>query len=165
MLMVSTIFLALVVAAIFAVGFWNGHRVARVLFAETAGCSPQERALVAGVMRNRIGHQAFDRLPNLEAVVRQPDAFSCVDDPDNTNWRKSRHPNQMTPVERAVWDECLVLARGAGLAVHGPSGRPLVYYHDRSITKPRSWDNDRWRAIREQATAHFVFYSIVPVRP
>src|ERR1035437_8250465 len=45
----------------------------------------------------------------------------------------------------------------------GPSGRPLVYYHDKSIGKPASWDNAKWRAVREESTEHFVFYSIVPV--
>jgi hypothetical protein len=68
----------------------------------------------------------------------------------------------LTAAEQKVWDECVACASGNIPAAHGPSGRPLVYYHDKSITKPASWDNARWRAVREISTEHFVFYSILP---
>ena len=135
--------------------------VARVLFAETASCSSRERMLVAAVMRNRIGNAAFGGLPTLQAVVLQRGAFSCVGDADNRNWLKTLHPATMTTRERAVWADCLAIANGSILAAVGPSGRPLVYYHDKSIGKPVSWDNAKWRAVREEVTEHFVFYSIV----
>jgi len=138
--------------------------VARVLFSETASGSPSERLLVAGVMQNRVGHAAFGDSRTLQEVARQPGAYSCVDDPDNTNWRKTLHPEQMTRTERLIWDQCLAMAASAIVPAHGPSGRPLVYYHDRSIRKPSNWDNDLWRADYEVTTAHFVFYSVVPTR-
>jgi hypothetical protein len=132
----------------------------RVLYSETAGCSARERLLVAGVMQNRVGNRAFGNLPSIEEVCRQPGAFSCIDDSANANWRKTARPDRMSSNERRVWDECeRVLAQDIPPAA-GPSGAPLVYYHDRSITKPRSWDNSAWRAVLEVSTEHFLFYSI-----
>ena len=136
--------------------------VARVLFSETASCTRHERLLVAGVMRNRVGNAAFGDLPSVKAVVLQAGAFSCINDDGNGNWRKSRHPGSMSAGERAVWENCLEIANGTMAPAMGPSGRPLVYYHDHSIGKPRSWDNAKWHAVREVVTEHFVFYSIVP---
>ncbi len=169
--------LALVVAALAAgamlcIGtgwaFWVWfHRpdiVARVLFCETANCTPQERLLVAGMMHNRIGQAVFGNPASLRAVVEQPGAFSCIGDNGNSNWVRTRHPARLTAAEQAIWRECLALARGRIPAAVGPSGRPLVYYHDRSISKPRSWDNQQWRAVPELFTVHFIFYSIVRVR-
>ena len=151
---------------------WNGvdfflapNVAARVLFSETANGSRRERILAAGVMRNRIGNPAFGNLPTLKAVVQQHGAFSCIGDSNNANWRKTGHPGQMTPAERAVWEECLACVNGHIPPAIGPSGRPLVYYHDKSIGKPASWDNAQWRAVREESTEHFVFYSIVPTEP
>jgi len=137
--------------------------VARVLFSETANCTTSERMLVAGVMKNRIGHAFFGGATTMNEVARQPGAFSCVADGDNQNWYKTAHPSQMTSAERKIWEQCLAYANGAVPPARGPSGRPLVYYHDKSIGKPATWNNDRWRAVREMSTAHLVFYSIVPV--
>jgi hypothetical protein len=136
--------------------------VVRVLFSETANCSSRERALVAGVMKNRVRNSAFGNKPTLEAVVLQAGAFSCISDPGNLNWPKSRHPGRMTGVERAIWAQCVEFIESGVTAATGPSGRALVYYHDKRIRKPSSWDNAAWRAVREESTEHFVFYSIVP---
>lgn len=135
----------------------------RVLYSETAGCTTRERQLVAGVMKNRIANPAFGNSPTLEAVVRQPGAFSCIGDPDNANWQKTLHPDRLKPAERATWEACIACLQNIPPA-YGPSGRPLVYYHDKSITKPRAWDNAKWHAVRELTTEHFVFYSIVPAK-
>jgi hypothetical protein len=139
--------------------------VVRVLFSETANCTLRERLLVAGVMRNRIGNPAFGNGATLQAVVQQPGAFSCIGDSENANWGKSRHPDRMAPAERAVWQQCLAIVNGQIPPALGPSGRPLVYYHDKSIGKPASWNNAKWQAVREIVTEHFVFYSIIPTPP
>ena len=136
--------------------------VVRVLFSETANCTQRERILVFGVMKNRIGNPAFGNAATLKAVVEQPGAFSCIGDNANANWLKTRHPGRMTPAEHMVWEKCLACINGNIPSARGPSGRSLVYYHDKSIGKPASWDNTKWRAVREESTEHFVFYSIVP---
>jgi hypothetical protein len=145
--------------------FFAPNIIARVLFCETANCSQQERKLVAGVMQNRIGNPAFGHSATLKAVVEQPGAFSCVGDRDNTNWQKTRHPERMTAAEKAIWQACISCVSTTIPSALGPSGRPLIYYHDKSIGKPASWDNTQWRAVREISTEHFVFYSIIPVKP
>ena len=116
------------------------------------------------MIKNRIGLSAFGIPASFREVAEQPGAFSCIGDDDNYNWAKTRHPAQLTTTELAIWRECQALAQGHIHSVFGPSGRPLVYYHDRSITKPRSWDNQTWHAVLERTTIHFAFYSIVLVR-
>ncbi len=160
------IFAALAIAILYAWRHWDDffapNIVARVLFSETASCTDHERRLVAGVMKNRIHHPAFGNTASLDAVVRQRHAFSCVNDPDNTNWRKTLHPDQLTASEKFIWNQCLAIAHGNIPPALGPSGRPLVFYYDKSIAKPPGWTNDQWRAIEEMSTQHFVFYSVVP---
>ncbi|HVT80142.1 MAG TPA: cell wall hydrolase [Phycisphaerae bacterium] len=134
--------------------------VVRVLYCETTICTPRERTLVMGVIQNRIGNPAFGSARTLREVVLQPGAFSCVG--QGENWRSSRHPAAMTPAVRKIWDACEACTRSPPARTVGPSGRELVYYHDRSIAKPANWDNERWRAVREVVTEHFVFYSVVP---
>lgn len=145
---------------------WAGLRspdlVARVLFCETASCTRHERLLVAGVMKNRIGHPAFGYATSLHEVVGQPGAFSCGGDEANGNWARTRNPAKLTMAEQAIWRECLALAHGDIPAALGPSGRPLTFYHDKSITKPKSWDTETWRVVHEHSTTHFVFYRVVP---
>jgi hypothetical protein len=162
--LVALILLALV-AWLYLDEFFAPNLVARVLFCETANCTPQERLLVAGVMQNRIGNPPFGNAPTLKAVVQQPRAFSCIGDSNNTNWQKTRHPQRLTTAEQAIWEACLTCVSATIPPALGSSGRPLVYYHDKSIGKPASWDNTQWRAVREVSTEHFVFYSIVPVKP
>ena len=156
--------IALLVLAIWWFWFRSPDLVTRVLFCETASCTPHERSLVMAVMQNRIGRSAFGSPTDLYAVVAQLGAFSCVDDDENGNWAKTRHPGRLTTVEQTIWQECRALAQHPKSAGVGPSGRPLVYYHDRSIAKPHSWDNQTWHAVTELATCHFVFYSIVPAK-
>jgi len=134
---------------------------ARVLFSETANCTPAERLLVAGVMQNRMGLSAFGGANTMNGVVRQPGAFSCIGDAGNANWRKTARPSRMTPAERRIWQQCRACVNGYISPPRGPSGRLLVYYHDKSIATPAGWNNDRWRAVRELSTRNFVFYSIV----
>ncbi len=98
------------------------------------------------------------------APPRQPGAFSCIGPGGNGNWARTRCPARLTAAEQAIWRECLALAHGTIPAAVGPSGRPLVYYHDRTISKPKSWDGPTWRAVPELSTIHFIFYSIVRVR-
>lgn len=154
--------LAAALATWWAWSWWTAPSVVvRVLFSETANCSSDERRLVVGVMENRIGHAAFGSLASMAAVVRQPGAFSCINDPDNGNWVRTRHLAQMTPAEQVIWAECVALVYSDLPLVRGPSGRPLVYYHDKGIAKPTSWDGPQWRAVHELSTEHLVFYSIV----
>ena len=161
----AAIFIMIIFAA-FAAWYFAPHPLppvaARVLFSETAGCTPRERLLVAGVMQNRVRHRAFGDLASIEEVARQPGAFSCVNDPDNANWHKTARPDRMTTAERAVWDQCVRCLASAIPPATGPTGAPLVFYHDRSITKPASWDHGSWRAVHEVSTEHFLFYSITP---
>lgn len=138
--------------------------VARVIFSEAANVSDEEREMVASVIKNRIDHPGFDlgKLDNMNEVVNQRNAFEAIGDSDNMNWDRSERPEAMRGAERHAWEHSLSLSSGDFKPVSGPSGRPLVYYHDKSIGMPGSWTNKYWRAIKEIETEHFIFYSVVP---
>jgi len=156
------------IAPVFAYGEKQGSDerkfVTRVIFAEAGpSCSDNERELIASVMVGRIGRQGFDngKLATMYDVASQPNAFSCINDPKNGNWAKSADPDKLNKEEKLVWDQCDSLAGGNFQQHYGPSGRPLVYYHDKSISKPCSWDNKYWYTMKELETDHFIFYSVV----
>ena len=168
-LVITFLLLSMVlIAPVFAYGEKQGSDerkfVTRVIFAEAGpSCSDNERELIASVMVGRIGRQGFDngKLATMYDVASQPNAFSCINDPNNMNWPKSETPEKLSAEEKRVWDQCDSLAGGNFQQHYGPSGRPLVYYHDKSISKPSSWDNKYWYAVNELETDHFIFYSIV----
>ncbi len=146
-------------------GSYERNFVARVIFAEAGPiCSDYERTLVASVMVARIGHPGFDngKLNTMYQVAVQPIQFSCIGDIKNTNWAKSADSSKMSEAERQVWDHCYSLAGGNFQQQYGPSGRPLVYYHDKSISKPSRWDNQYFSSYKEIDTDHFIFYSVLP---
>jgi len=136
--------------------------VARVVFAETANTSDTERELVASVIFNRMKHKGFGqgKLNSFNDVVKQSGAFEAINDPNNKNWELSQHIDRMNSKEKHVWEHALYLSHAAK-SKNGPSGRPLVYYHDKSIKMPKSWNNKYWRAVKEIETPHFIFYSII----
>lgn len=141
--------------------------VARVIYSEASSIvSKQERELVASVILNRINHPGFGnkKLSNMEDVVNQSGAFEAIGDEINSNWSATEDPSQLRGKAKEAWVHSLELSRGDFKPLAGRSGRPLVYYHDKSISKPRSWDNKYWTAIKEVETEHFIFYSVVPTK-
>lgn len=136
--------------------------IARIIFSETANTNPEERAAVASVIKNRVNNPAFGGFDDMLGVVTQRNAFEAYGDPKNTNWAKSEHPERMrNPAEIEAWNHSSELAVGNIPNTVGPSGRKIVYYHDKSISKPKSWDNRYYRAIKEVETPKFIFYSVV----
>jgi hypothetical protein len=141
--------------------------VARVIFSEANDdVSDMERRIVATVIENRIDHPGFSRgrLESMEGVVRQPKAFSAINDPDNLNWEQSASPDKIPSQKQHAWDHSLSLSTGNFEQVKSPSGRPLVYYHDNSISMPPNWSNKYWTAVEEIRTPNFTAYSVVPTR-
>jgi hypothetical protein len=135
--------------------------VARVIFAEALNTQPKERFLVASTIKNRINNKAFGNFSTMQDIVTSG-AFDAYNSKVNKNWDKSGNPNTMQPKELQVWKECLDLSSGDFKAATGPSGRPIVYYHDKSIRMPSGWNNKFWKAVKEIETEHFIFYSVIP---
>jgi hypothetical protein len=137
--------------------------VARVIFAEAASGTPKERRLVASVIKNRIRHTGFGkgRLQNMEAVCREEGAFTCITDFKNKQWIKTQNwgfIETCTEKEKEVWVECLALSRGTFSPI-----TEVVAYHDTSIKKPLSWENNKYyKYYQKVKTIKFVFYGITP---
>ena len=130
--------------------------VARVIYAETAICGEGERWMVASVIKNRIGKKEFGGAGAMRGVVEVPKAFSCVDDNRNGNWVQSVLYAESPPLNDLLyrrWLHSLHLAHG--------DFKPypeVVYYHDKTIVKPDSWDNKWFVAALVCETPHFKFY-------
>lgn len=137
--------------------------VARVLFAETAGTDKASRALVASVIANRMG-AAYFPVETAYDTVRQPRAFSCIGDRANAQWRKSAHPETLTKKERAIWNECVGLAKALVTKTFKPVDTSAVYYHDPSVVMPRNWDNVWFTPHRIDGlpSKKFFFYRVTP---
>ena len=128
---------------------------ADVIYCEASPkCSYEERRLVASVIKNRIKHPGFGggKLFSMEDVVRQKGAFSCISDRRNSNWLDI---SNKTCVE-SVFHEALLLAKGD----FEPEPE-IVYYHDKSVSLPSSWNNKYYHVAKTIETEHFIFYKIV----
>ena len=137
--------------------------VARVIFAEGCGAGHEALSNIAGVIKNRVNNKPFGGRSSMYGVVTQKNAFECINDSHNKNWALSEHPEKFTGNRKQIWDDCVKLAQNPP-SPKGPSGRPLVYYHDTSIPKPRGWDNKYWKAIKEAQIGNLIFYSVVPAK-
>jgi len=139
--------------------------VARIIYSEASPIvSDYERELVASVIMNRINHRGFEmgKLKSMQDVVMQHNAFEALNDPRNKNWKATETPETLPSSARHAWIHSLELSTGNFKPVSGESKRPLVYYHDKSISLPKSWNNKYWGVIKELTTEHFIFYSVYP---
>ena len=135
--------------------------VARVIFAETGPKSiPAERLLIASVIKNRINHYGFKRAQHktMGHVVKEKGQFSSINDNKNINWKKSDSPWTMNSKELAVWNQAVLLAQGKFTSYN----KDIVYFHDKSIEKPKNWDNKYWKTELVFNTKHFLFYKVTP---
>lgn len=129
--------------------------VARVIFAEASPlvASSEERWLVASTMKNRIGHYGFmqGKLKSMSAVVKQLATFSCIDD------KKNKNMDMTEEVLRQFLAYRTALKLSEGLFHEYPN---IVYYHDKSINMPKSWNNKYWTPKLSIETKNFKFYTI-----
>ena len=136
-------------------------KVARVIYSEASNLvTAKERWMVASVMKNRVNHPAFGggKLKDMSSVCYQQSAFSCVGDKNNVNWKVTAKlvlKDAAGHSDRA-WASSLLLARGK----FKPFDK-VVYYHDKSCSKPTCWDNKYWKTVKVAETEHYVFYSVV----
>ncbi len=151
--------------------------LARIIFSEAGpNCSYIERVSVGRTFRNRAMHKGF-KPDTVYGVATEPGAYSCIGDLRNQNWVKSAaYPT--SNAERVIadkvtlyaWNDALEIASEFAYYMDDPFPkqnpdeylRVPVYYHDRSIVKPKSWDNKWWKAIKHGETDHFIFYSAIP---
>lgn len=150
----SIVLLALVGNLAYADGL-----VARIIFAETGpACCGTERLWVASTIKNRINHRGFKlgKLNTMRDVVTQKFAFESLNDPRNSTWVRGANPANLRGADVKAWRQSELLARGT----FTPINDEVVYFHDKSITKPKSWDNKYWTAYKLKETKHFIFYGV-----
>jgi len=125
--------------------------VVRVLYAETAGCTDEERGCIMDILLNRVANEAFDRGRNRDIydAAYQPGQFACVDDRTNINWVNPDYASR-------EWFKCEALVEGG----HVRQDTEAVYFHNKSKPKPADWDNQWYRTYVVRETEHFRIYGI-----
>ena len=138
--------------------------LARVIYSETSTvCSPLEVKLVCKVILNRIGKKDFangGKTPQTAIdVVKVKDAFSCIDDPKNSNWKEFKPELNFASRRACIYAHYIL--KNEPEALNLPSGYDdIMYYHDKSISCPKSWTNKYWRPVLVKETDHFKFYKV-----
>ena len=137
-----------------------GNDVARVIYSEAGPtCTKHERYLIYSTIKNRVDHKGFGKFKTMLSVVRSKTPiiqFSAYGDFSNSNWCESLDAWRFTGRRREVWGECIDLYKGK--YTHFPN---VVYFHDKSIKKPRSWNNRYWKTYVIKETKHFIFYGVI----
>ena len=140
------------IAILFSTYVNADNTVAKVIYSEASNiCSSEEEYMVASVIKNRIGNPGFanGKLKTMKDVVLQKYAFSCVGDKSNSNWESFDKVN----------NRAKRLAVKLAIVDFTPY-KDIVYYHDKTISKPKCWDNKYWTAVKVVETKHFIFYKI-----
>ena len=132
---------------------------ARIIYSEAGPtCSPFERLMVASAIKNRVNHVGFNKRGSMYEVVTDKKPiiqFSSYEDMLNSNWVESENPETFTGTRLNAWSQSLKLATKDFTPINS-----VVYFHDKSISKPRSWDNRYWKTFIIKETKHFIFYGI-----
>lgn len=138
----------------------NEEFIAKTIYSEASTlCSYEEHIAIGRVIQNRIGHKGFGmgRLSNAFEVCKQPKAFTSVLK-HNVNWdqyqiKLNKFSKFDAQIAKILMDPSKRLGGSSWM-------KDIVYYHDKSIKKPSSWDNRYWKAILVKETEHFKFYKI-----
>tara|TARA_Y100000034_G_C6793897_1_gene355659 strand:+ start:75 stop:827 length:753 start_codon:yes stop_codon:yes gene_type:complete len=132
-----------------------------ILYAEAANQPRLNRKIIARLILNRV---ARDDYPNtIHDVIFQKNAFSCIKDGKNKNWKQATGQIKMNEYEKMIFRQCGKDAKyildGNKLSVFGvPRENEIIAYHDVSISieKLRSWKtrNEKrkaryWQGIEE----------------
>ncbi len=137
-----------------------GNDVARVIYSEAGPtCTSLERLFVASTIKNRVKHKGFGKLRTMLSVVRSKSPviqFSAYGDFSNSNWCESLDAWRFTGSRLKAWRQCERLSKGKFTPINN-----VVYFHDKSISKPRSWNNRYWKTYVIKETKHFIFYGVI----
>ena len=100
---------------------------------------------------------------NAYDVVTVKNAFSCIGDKNNSNW------NAFSPrFNKATIRACLYAHRMMSGDINKfnlpEAADKIVYYHDNSISCPKSWSNKYYKPVLMIKTKNFSFYKIVPIK-
>lgn len=136
--------------------------VARVLYSETSTkATTDEIKMICQIIVNRIGKKDFGGgkiTRNAFEVVSVKNAFSCINDPENSNWKKFKP--ELNERTKLCCKFAKILMRNDVKQITFFNDKSIVYYHDLSIPKPKKWTNRFWRPVLKYSTKNFKFYSV-----
>jgi hypothetical protein len=96
------------------------------------------------------------KLKNMHDVVTQHGQFESLNHNANSTWRRSANPSNLKGADVPAWNQSALLATRN----FTPVDSRVVYFHDNSISKPKSWDNRYWQAYVIKKTKNFTFYGV-----
>lgn len=104
-----------------------------ILYAEAANQSKNMRKLIARVILNRVESREYP--PNIHDVIFQRNAFSCINDKKNKNWKQATGESKKNEYEEMIYKICGEDAKTIlnGEKLGFPCENKLIAYHDNSV--------------------------------
>lgn len=136
--------------------------IAKTIYSEASTlCSYEEIDAIGCVIQNRIRLKDFGNCKSALEVCKHLGSFTSVST-HNSNWDEykinlNKYANYIAKVAKILHNPNVRL-------VGKPWMKNIVYYHDKSISKPKSWDNKYYKAILVQETPRFKFYRVEKVK-
>ena len=132
--------------------------IAKILYSETSTlCTYEEIIAIGCIIQNRVGLKDFGNCKNELEVCKHPGTFSSVNN-HNSNWDKYEpNLNKFTKYDARI---AKILASPSFKLEGYPWMKDIVYYHDKSVSKPKSWDNKYYKTVLVKETPNFKFYKV-----
>lgn len=137
------------------------NEIRNILYAEAANQPRQNRRLIGRTILNRVASEDY---PNtIYEVIHQRDAFSCINDKINKNWKQAIGELERNEYEEKVFKRCQEDAEDVldGNYENIPREKEIIAYHDLSvdIEKLRQ-KKDYWKGLEEvYRNERLVFYA------
>ncbi len=111
--------------------------LANILYGEASNQSSRARKVLGRVILNRVRSHEYPS--TLEGVVFEKNAFSCIKDRKNENWKQATGTLKRNEYEEKVYQICNedaeAVLKGEKLGI--PDENKIIAYHDKNI----SYDN------------------------
>jgi hypothetical protein len=129
----------------------------KVLYAEAANQSSENRRLIAQCILNRV--ESPDYPNSVNDVIYQKNAFSCINGRGSNLWNQANGNLFMNPYEKRIFESC---GADAQLTLEGENvgislKEKIIAYHDISITKPH---DPYWNSLEKVfESERLIFYA------
>ena len=134
------------------------QEMSKILYAEAADQSRQNRRLIARTILNRVASSKYP--DSIDSVIHQRNAFTCTFD-GKKNWAQATGRRKMNGYEKMIFRRCTEDAQsvldGTKEEVEIPREDEIIAYHDISIKKPR---DKYWKSLVEvHRSGRLIFYA------
>tara|TARA_B100001971_G_C18060266_1_gene467545 strand:- start:141 stop:860 length:720 start_codon:yes stop_codon:yes gene_type:complete len=132
-----------------------------ILYAEAANQPRENRRLIGRTILNRVASKNY---PNtIQDVIYQTNAFSCIKDSENKNWKQAIGKLDRNEYEDMIYERCEKDAKDVldGKKEGVKREDEIIAYHDISVKiKDLRKDRDFWKSVEEvYRNDRLIFYA------